>query len=208
MQTELKKDIALYEPILPVKASWSLEYPEETAAIFFQEVGNQVRIVGSRSWQFAALNKCFEDVRDTMPWMKASLNIIPPAGDNVWSDLFDKAGLKNEQAPKLMEVEIVALTRELISMLVIDTASRPWETAEENNTRLIDSVNGYGSDPMKSRPGTFASGAAHSWEVYMSRALELLACWRHFQLPGGWGPNPNKTSRMDWDKEHRRLRYG
>lgn len=198
------RSVAVYEPLKPVIASWSLEYPECTAVIFFQESGNQVRVIGSRSWDFAALHECFADIDSTMPWKKAAKNILPPVDDGgVWCNLFSEADLKSEYAPLFSELAVVSATRELIPLLSVDMAPRDWEH-EENNMDLVDSLNSYGADPMKNRSNTFSANASHSRSVYLSRALEIFAAWRYI-APKGTGRNPNKHAFDVWEKERRRL---
>jgi len=171
--------VAGYEPLRPVVAAWSLEFAEATAAVFAQLVGNQVRIIGSRSWDFAPLSDCFADVRASMPWKVCDVNVLPPETSGAWAEIFAEAELWTEYAPEMSQVATVTITRELFPLLQIDQAARPWEP-EGNNVKLIESLNGYRAEPMRKSPDTFSLRPSHSWEVYLARALELLALWRHW----------------------------
>lgn len=188
--------VATYEPLRPVIAAWSLEHPECYAAVFAQSLGNSLHIIGSRSWPMMAPSECFADVQG-MPWKRATLNLLPSDDTAASGQVFDTAGLNFEYLPNYPPIVVVQMTRELLPVLVIDNAPRPWEGGTENNERLVESLNGYRHEPMRSQPGTFSPAAAHSWEVYLVRAVELLACWRFMGGSDAWGPDPNDRRHND-----------
>lgn len=181
-----------YQPILPVVAAWSLEFPEAVAVVFVQIDGTDVNIVGSRLWRFTALSTAIAELSD-FPWRKRiESHVIPPDPGGVWAGIFEDAGIEAETCPDWSEIQTVFLTRELFAVLRVDNEPRPWtcEDEEENNQQLIESINGYRVEQARNSE-TFGKTAAHSWERYLVRALEVFALWHHNGASAGFGPKPS-----------------
>lgn len=176
--------VVTWEPLRPVVASWCLEFQEAIAVAFFQDHGNEVNVIGSAVLEFASLAEALETL-SKYPWhRRIESNILPPDPDAIFGAEFDLAERPYESAPDLPNIATVYLTRELFSMLNIDTAERPW-IAGTNNFELIESINGYRVEKA-SEPQTFLPRNVHSWHVYLCRALEHYATWRHQGGAGVW----------------------
>lgn len=158
----------LYEPLLETIATWSLEFQAAQAVIFTQQSGNEIRVIGSRLWQLGSLGEAFTEARG-YPWFKAvRLHVIPKDADGVLTDLFSQAGLTAEQAPDYPRPQAVAITRELFPILRIDPT---------NNADLIESLKEY---RLQQRDDdTFSEHPELTQAAYLTRALELFACWNH-----------------------------
>lgn len=169
--------VAAYEPLRPVVAGWCLEFAEAFAAVFAQLVGNEVRVIGSRIWHFKPVSFCLADIKETMPWARADVNVLPPESDGAWAGVFDQAGQWCDYARNVSDIARVQITRELFPVLSIDEAARAWEP-DGNNLLLIESLNSYGADLSRGSAETFTAKPKHSWEVYLVRAFEMLAVWK------------------------------
>lgn len=178
-----------YQPILPVIAAWSVEFAEAIGVVFFQQDGTDVNVIGSRLWEFASIHDALEGLQE-FPWRKRiETHVIPPDPGGAVAKIFDLAELEVETVREISEVATVYLTRELFPVLSIDEAPRKWIEEDCNNSRLVESINGYRVERAR-KSETFSSTPAHTWERYLVRALEVFAIWRHEYGDTGWGPKP------------------
>ena len=184
-----------YDAGLPVTASWSLEFDDQYTVAFIQGRGNESRIVGSESIQFASLSESFDKIDGAYPWRRVSRHIVPPGTSSDVLELFENRGELVEPAPDLPAVKL--LTRERLGLTMIDNDVRPWTDGEPNNELLVDALNGY--HYAKTNTGAFSPAPANTWEKHYARALEVYALWRQYEPDtdnrGGWYPPPDMTER-------------
>lgn len=184
-----------YDAGLPVIASWSLEFDDQYTVLFTQQRGNESRVVGSDSIQFASLSEAFDKVDGAYPWRHVSRHVVPPDTSADVLELFERRRYMVEPAPDLPAVKL--LTRERLGLTMIDNELRPWTDGEPNNELLVDALNGY--HYAKTNTGAFAPQPANTWEKHYARALEVYALWRHHEPDqvgaGGWYPAPDMTER-------------
>lgn len=159
---------ALYEPLLETVAAWSLEFQAAQAVVFVQRSGNEVRFIGSKLWELGSLGEAIEECR-TYPFFKAiRVHVIPKDADGVMADLFFRAGLNAEPAPDMGRAQVVAVTRELFSVLRIDPGS---------NAELIESLKEYRLQTKDE--DTFSEHPELTKAAYLTRAVELFASWNY-----------------------------
>lgn len=183
-----------YDAGLPVVASWSLEFDDQYTVLFTQQRGNETRIVGSDSIQFASLSEALDKVDQAFPWRNPSRHVVPPGTSAAVLELFENRGQLVESAPDLPAVKL--LTREALGVTMIDNDVRDWTKGEPNNELVVDALNGY--HYAKGKDGAFAPQPANTWEKHYARALEVHALWRHHEpdtVGGGWYPAPDMTER-------------
>lgn len=173
-----------YDPTFPVVAAWNLaDAPANHSAVFVQEKGNELALIGSRSWMFDRLHDCFADL-SSFPW-RVSHHVIAPDEEGVWPELFERAELAVETAPILSSIgKIAAVTNAMLERTWIDTVSRPFagNGLETNNELLVDSLNGYRlreleGDTTVDGKENFDDKPVVAYERYLTRALELYAAW-------------------------------
>lgn len=179
-----------YDSSKPVFASWSLKWDAQYTVIFWQRVGNQSHAIGSKSFPFWSLSDCLDYVAQNYPWKYISRNIL---GANISSEtisFFEDRNLNVDQAPETGD--LVKLTREHIATTYIDNARRPWEPDDENNARLVDSLNGYCFSKNAKR-SEYTMNAANTWEKHFSAAFEAFATWASGEPNqlGGWHARPS-----------------
>lgn len=174
-----------YDSTRPVIASWSLEYDDQYTAIFWQATGNESHVIGSKSFPFAPLSDCLDQVATLFPWRHCSRHVVPydTSGDAV--ELFEKHNLEVDHAPK--KADTIKVTRDQLARTWIDTARRTWEPDDENNANLLDGLIGYRFSPGKISD-TFLNTPMNSWEKHYARAFEVYATWRNSEGDqfGGW----------------------
>lgn len=180
-----------YDPGLRVRAAWSLEFDDAYTVVFTQQAGNETRVIGSESIQFASLSEAFDKL-DDYPF-EVRHHIVPPETSSDVLELFERRHLLAEPAPDLDAVAM--LTRERLGLTMIDNAARPWTDGEPNNELLVDALNGY--HYAKTNTGAYAQNPANTWEKHYARALEVYALWRHYEPDhaSGWNPPPDMTQR-------------
>lgn len=172
-----------FDPAMPVTAAWNLEnMPANASVVFFQELGNEVAIIGSRSWMFPrSISECFGEL-DAFPW-QAARHVIRIDDENVWPRLFLDYGLRVGQTREHSTFgKSTAVTAALLERASIDTTPRPWLDAVEasNNELLVDSLNGYRAKELERVDGggeNFDDKPVVSYERYFARAVELYAAW-------------------------------
>lgn len=184
-----------WEPRRPVYAAWTLE-AEANAIVFAQCKGNESRIIGSYLWHFTPLYLCLEEIAKRFPWT-ARMHILASL-DETYGDLFMDAHLSVDLAREVSFKSAIAITGELFPLLKIDREVRAWTDGRENNALLIDSLNGYRAPQIDS--ATFGKSPEHSWHVYLARALETFAVWRHDGGGAESSKNPNS-----FELERRRI---
>jgi hypothetical protein len=182
-----------FEPGRKVTAAWSLEYDDQYTVAFFQGSGNESRIVGSKSIQFAGMTESLDAIDGAYPWDDVR-HIVPPDTSSDVIELFERRGEIVEPAPDLDAVTM--LTRERLGLTMIDNVPRPWTDGEPNNELVIDALNGY--HYPKTKTGAFSPIPANTWERHYARALEVYALWRHHEPDNsseGWHPAPSTEQR-------------
>lgn len=179
-----------YDSSLPVMASWSLEFDAQYTVVFWQTVGSESRIVGSKSYPFEALSDCIDHVSNAFPWRYISRHIVGPKTSSDVVNIFENRRCLVDQAPDA-EKEI-PITRDYLASTYIDNKPRDWCIEDENNERLIDALNGYRFTPHKSGQ-SFSNIPIASWERYYARAVEVFAAHRQDHTAGfdGWHQAPD-----------------
>lgn len=182
-----------YDASLPVFAAWSLEWADQYTVAFFQERGNESRLVGSRSYQFAALSEVVQRVRHEFPWRYIARHIVPQSTSAEDLEVFENHGQVVELAPDLDKYHSV--TRERMSTLFIDNAPRAWTQEADNNERLVDALNGYRFTEAKGGQ-SFTNTAVNSWEKHYARTVEVYSGFRYSEPAeaGGWYPRPDYSA--------------
>jgi hypothetical protein len=176
-----------YDSTLPVTAAWNLEYmPAAASVVFFQELGNEIAVIGSRSWMFTPISQCLAELEDgphKFPW-RAARHVLRIDEENVWPELFQRAELNVEQTREHASIgKATAVTAAMLERATIDTTPRPWLEATEsgNNELLVDSLNGYRMKELKEVAGDgaqdFSDTPVVSYERYLAGAVELFAAW-------------------------------
>ena len=193
LMTDERVGTVAHDPGLPVIASWSLEFDDQYTVVFIQQRGNESRVIGSESIQFASVSEALDKIEGAYPWRKVGRHIVPPKTSSEVIELFDRRVIQVERAPALPA--ITALTRERLGLTRIDNQVRPWTDGEPNNDLLVDALNGY--HYPKTREGAYSSKPANTWEKHYTRALEVFALAQHHEpeSAGGWHPPPDMTQR-------------
>lgn len=181
-----------HEPSLPVTASWSLEFDDQYTVLFWQNTGNESRLVGSQSMPFASLSESLDSIDGAFPW-QARTHIVPPNTSSDVLALFEGRELMVEPAPDLDAVSM--LTRERLGLTMIDNIPRDWTDGEPNNEHVVDALNGYAYG--KNANGSWSLRPANTWEKHYARSLEVYALWRHHEPDqvGGWHTPPSTAER-------------
>lgn len=182
-----------HDPGLPVIASWSLEFDDQYTVAFMQQRGNESRVIGSESIQFASVSEALDKIEGAYPWRQVSRHIVPPKTSSEVIGLFERRVIQVEAAPALPA--ITALTRERLGLTRIDNQVRPWTDGEPNNELMVDALNGY--HYPKTREGAYSSKPANTWEKHYARSLEVFALAQHHEpeSAGGWHPPPDMRQR-------------
>jgi len=178
----------------PVLASWSLNHDNEYTVIFWQRVGNESRVIGSKSFPFTALSDAFDYVAQNYPWRYIARHVVPADTPGEAIAFFEDRGFFVANAP---ETEVLTkATREHLATTWIDTAERPWDIGEENNAILIDALNGYRFAKSTSRD-EYTGRPANSWEKHYATAFEAFAAWAgsSAETVTGWHPAPSTALR-------------
>lgn len=177
-----------YNPRYEVVASWALEFmPTNCSVVFCQPIGDEVHIIGSRSYMFTQLAEAVADVRTAWPW-KASQHLIPWTKESDWLELFKDLGIRTATQVVTRELAIqVTITQALLGRCWIDTESRNFEP-DGNNDILIDSLNGYSVREVVEDQFT-AKPLEWQYQAYMVRALERYAVWDRKRKT--WSRKPN-----------------
>ena len=166
-----------YDATIPVTAAWNLDHmPASASVVFFQELGNEVAVIGSRSWLFTPISQCLAEL-DAFPWESAR-HLIRIDDEGVWPELFRRAELKVELAREHGEKsKAAAMAAAMLERTYIDTTPRDWLEPSEvsNNELLIDSLNGYRLKELEE--GQFGDSPVVSYERYLTGAVELFASW-------------------------------
>ena len=181
-----------YDPNLSVTAAWSLEYDDQYTVAFLQGTGNESRLVGSKSIQFASLSEALDSIDGVFPW-SVGRHVVPPDTSADVLDIFERRELLVEPAPDLDAVTM--MTRERLALTMIDNEVRPWSDGEPNNELVVDALNGY--HYAKTKTGAWSIIPANTWEKHYARALEVYALWRHHEpeQAGGWHTAPSTDER-------------
>lgn len=182
-----------YDAAKPVFASWALENDSYYTVAFFQQHGNETRVVGSKSYRYEPLSDCVQDVVTAFPWRYISRHIVPPGIANEAIDIIERN--TNGVCDRAPEVDNwFTVTREALNLLWIDNAPRPWTTEDENNERLLDALGGYRFTKAQGLQ-TYTNKPVASWESFYARSLELFAAWQHDEPlnAGGWHSPPDYT---------------
>ena len=200
----------LYDATYPVFAAWNLDNaPANYAVVFFQERGgNELAVIGSRSWMFVPLHECFADLA-TFPW-KVARDLIMFDKEGVWSGIFDA----HERRPELVfpfdQGRVSAITNALLSRTHIDTMPRPYagKGIATNNELLVDSLLGYRvrerESAAEAERENFDAVPLVTYERYLAGAMELFATWQFVRDPkrgrsrrSQYGPG---RERSDYDR--------
>jgi hypothetical protein len=186
-----------YDARFPVYAAWALEFaPVNVSVVFMQPRDADYLCIASQSWFFDSLALCVARTRADYPWVIAT-HILPaesgPRSKRVWQTIFEDLRVYNvAHAPELASAERMVVAQQFLSRLSIDTSPRPWD--ENNNSVLLDSLNGYRVKELASHADTFTTNALGTHEQYAVRALEHFAAWE-WKHPASartmWGPPPN-----------------
>jgi len=183
-----------YDPALPVVAAWSNQPSQHTVA-FFQHRGNEVRVIGSKSFQFASLADAIQNSRESFPWRYVARDIVAADAAQEIHTTFEQFSSVVETAGDFENP--FEATRDLIGRLYIDNSVRPFTDEDENNARLVDALNGYRFKEA-SAGQSFSANPIQSWESHYAHAVENFAKYENDQpLAGdGWHPAPS-TEQFD-----------
>ena len=165
-----------YDARFGVTAAWSLEFaPVNISVAFFQNAGNESRVIGSRSFMFRTLAEAYAEARAGFPW-KVATHLVPPDNDGVYTSLMVDLGCHAvDVAPALNTSKAAMVTQAFLSRVHVDNVARPFEKLTGvNNELLLDSLNGYrlkeSNDTEEYTLNLFAS-----YERYLARAVEHYA---------------------------------
>jgi hypothetical protein len=177
----------VYDPTFPVVAAWNVgDAPANLSVVFFQEKGNEIHVIGSRSWMFAELHECLADVA-ALPW-KVRTHLLKADDDGVWAELFTRHQISVEETRAAWSIgKTAAVTNAMLERTFVDTAPRPYAGAglETNNELLIDSLAGYRVKELEGQNGrdNFDDKPVTDFERYLTRAVELYAVWNFGRAP-------------------------
>lgn len=179
-----------YDSSLPVMASWALEWDSQYTVIFWQTVGSETRLVGSKSYPFEALSDCLDHVSNAFPWRYISRHIVSETTSPEMLDIFERRGCIIDTAASAEGV--IPATRDYLASTYIDNKPRDWCLEDDNNERLVDALNGYRFTEHKGGQ-SFTNTPVNSWERYYARAVEVFAINRQDFTAGidGWHTAPN-----------------
>lgn len=179
-----------YDSSKPVFASWSLKFDNQYTVIFWQKSGNESRVIGSKTFHFEPLSDCLDYVRTAYPWKYISRHAVGADVPDDAIEFFESHEQVVDKAPHTDSM--IKLTRDQVATTWIDSSRRPWVDDDENNSLLIDSLNGFRFS--KTRAGAeFSETRANTWEKHFAIAFETYAAWRNGEgdLAGGWHPRPS-----------------
>jgi len=204
LQAQGRMATCTFDPKYPVYAAWDLGWVDHLTCVFVQPVGNENRIIGSRSWRMTTIPDALADIRKVYPW-EVDTHVLPwDASRNsletgsTWKQVFEDQRTRTELAPKVSVHEGIEQVRLLLPTCVIDTERRAW-APEGNNGLLIESLSGYRTEIRKGSPGVFQLSPAHTWESHLADALRYYAVFRSSGglTLGEWGPA------LDWSAADR-----
>lgn len=175
-----------YDSSKPVFASWSLKFDHEYTVIFWQRSGNESYAIGSKSLKMS-LGDAMDYCAQFYPWKYISRHIVGSDIPTETQSFFENRNLTVEAAPETKQ--LIKVAREQLATTYIDNAARPWDADEENNTLLVDALNGYRFSQNAKR-SEYTSTAANTWEKHFAAAFEAYAVWADGEPNslGGWHP--------------------
>lgn len=180
-----------YDSSKPVFASWSVVFDNQYTVIFWQQNGNESRAIASKSFHFADLADSLQHVETAYPWKYISRHIVGPdvPGDTI--EFFEqRPNTFVDVAPKTDS--LIKIARAQMATTWIDSVHRPWEPEDENNSLLVDALNGFRFSKNAQR-NEYNATRANTWEKHYATAFEVYAAWRHGAGAevGGWHRAPS-----------------
>lgn len=195
MQAEKRICPVRYDAALgPVLSVFDLGHDDETACIYLQECGNEVRLVGADSWRRTAIPEIVAAMRARGFALHTAVLPHDAAGGGLQTgqshaQLFQAQGLETViiPAPPGSVAQSIELVRNLLP--------RVW--IHNELTRLIDALSGYRTEESK-HPGVFQLTPAHTWESHFADAMRYYAMYnsRRQSMPGAKS-RPVDYSRID-----------
>jgi len=191
-----------YENERPVYASFDLGMNDMTTAIFIQEKGNEVKIIGSRNWRMTDISDIVHDIRKSFPWGKQIDTYVLPWDGGVktlqtgkpLSQTIEEMGEAIYVVPKTSDkIADINLARQFLKRTSIDNDVRAFTDGEPNNERLIEALEGYRTEETKRDPDVFQLSPLHSWESHPADAWRTFCKYRHLEgdALAGWGEAPS-----------------
>jgi len=171
-----------HEPTLPVVATFDLGIGGEdhAAVIYIQELGTEVRIVDSDSYQGTSIPDICREIRGK-PFHVEHLYLPHDArhkGQNTGKS-------RQETYEKLLNVKSTLVESPPGSVndgieAVRNMLPNVWIN-EPENFNLIESLTGYRTEES-SQPGVFRLTPLHSWESHLCDALRIYAYGRRLRI--------------------------
>ena len=169
---------------VPVSAAFDLGMDDHMAAIFIQEVGNEVRIIGSRSWRFTPIPEVCADMAK-LPFPVRHVHLPHDAmvtgmnSGKTRERVFRDFGYTTEvvASPPGSKQPGIEAARNLLAQTWIDEAA---------NELLFEAFMGYRTEESN-EPGVFRLTPAHTWESHYADSFQVYAKSRRERL-GQQGP--------------------
>ena len=169
----------------PVAAAFDLGMDDHMTAIFIQEVGNEVRIIGSKAWRFTPIPDVCTDMQ-TMPFRVNTVHLPHDAmvtgmnSGKTRKRVFEDFGYQTEvvASPPGSKQPGIEAARNLLSQTWID---------EAHNELLFEAFMGYRTEES-SEPGVFRLTPAHTWESHYADAWQCYAKSRRERLANHRAP--------------------
>ena len=170
---------------VPVAAAFDLGMDDHMTAIFIQEVGNEVRIIGSKAWRFTPIPEVCNDLQG-LPFHVKHVHLPHDAmvtGMNsgvTRKRMFENFGYTVEvvASPPGSKQPGIEAARNLLAQTWID---------EGNNELLFEAFMGYRTEES-SEPGVFRLVPAHTWESHYADAWQVYAKSRRERLANHSAP--------------------
>ena len=164
---------------VPVSAAFDLGMDDHMTAIFIQEVGNEVRIIGSKSWRFTPIPAVCDDMAK-LPFKVRHVHLPHDAmvtgmnSGKTRKRVFEDFGYTTEivASPPGSKQPGIEAARNLLAQTWID---------EGNNELLFEAFMGYRTEES-SEPGVFRLTPAHTWESHYADAWQVYAKSRRERL--------------------------
>lgn len=183
-----------HEPTVPVWATFDLGMDDHTAIIYLQQIGGEIRLINSASYQGSGLPDIAKREKERLPFHVEHLYLPHDAKvrglntgktrQQVLEALFNcKSTLVPSPAGAVMDgIEAV---RNMLPNTWID---------EGNNFHLIESLDGYRTEES-TNPGVFRVTPLHSWETHLADALRIFAFGRKMRIGKRKKPDYSKHDR-------------
>jgi hypothetical protein len=184
IQSDPRRQVALWDPLSPVVCAWNLDnFPVSAAVVMFQpgSVDRPHRILDSMTFDFKTLAECVALVRER-PW---------PIQAHLLAERHE--AYREVLEPLRVYPEVVTEPPQGVTETITQAFLDQAQMDPDRCAVLVESLTGYTRRERRSATdGTlmFGEDYDYSWHAWQTQALELGAAWSR-SCSTGWSKAPN-----------------